>query len=86
MLIRKFLLIISYNIPNKKSVFKTGVIQDTEQLRNESIACLRAKAQQHQLQLSLQPTSASSSTTNTSASGNTSYPTASAVGTLHASG
>ncbi|EFN81210.1 Visual system homeobox 2 [Harpegnathos saltator] len=54
----------------------TSVVQDTEQLRNESIACLRAKAQQHQLQLSLQPTSAPPSS---------SYPSAPQSSTLHAS-
>ncbi|XP_011643417.1 visual system homeobox 2-like [Pogonomyrmex barbatus] len=54
----------------------TSVVQDTEQLRNESIACLRAKAQQHQLQLSLQPTS-------TPPSG--SYPSAPQSSTLHTS-
>ncbi|KAK0158650.1 hypothetical protein PV328_009626 [Microctonus aethiopoides] len=65
----------------------SGVVQDTEQLRNESIACLRAKAQQHQLQLSLQPaTSASSSATiDSTTSGNTSYPTGPTANTLHAS-
>lgn len=52
------------------------VHQDTEQLRNESIACLRAKAQQHQLQLSLQPTTAPPP------SG--SYPSAPQSSTLHA--
>ncbi|XP_031774873.1 visual system homeobox 2-like isoform X4 [Apis florea] len=53
----------------------TGIVQDTEQLRNESIACLRAKAQQHQLQLSLQPTAAPTSA---------SYPTGPQSSTLHA--
>ncbi|XP_063978477.1 dorsal root ganglia homeobox protein-like isoform X1 [Diachasmimorpha longicaudata] len=63
----------------------TGVVQDTEQLRNESIACLRAKAQQHQLQLSLQPTSSSTANAGTSAPGSTSYPTGPPGNTLHAS-
>ncbi|KAK1123097.1 hypothetical protein K0M31_008730 [Melipona bicolor] len=54
----------------------SGIVQDTEQLRNESIACLRAKAQQHQLQLSLQPTAAPTST---------SYPAGPPSSTLHAS-
>ncbi|XP_043467047.1 visual system homeobox 2-like isoform X2 [Leptopilina heterotoma] len=53
----------------------SGGVQDTEQLRNESIACLRAKAQQHQLQLSLQPAAAP---------GSTSYQTAAQPSTLHA--
>ncbi|KAF7383726.1 hypothetical protein HZH68_014483 [Vespula germanica] len=52
------------------------VVQDTEQLRNESIACLRAKAQQHQLQLSLQPTAAPTGS---------SYQTGPQSSTLHAS-
>lgn len=56
---------------------KAGVVQDTEQLRNESIACLRAKAQQHQLQLSLQPATGTPETT--------SYSLGSQTGTLHAS-
>ncbi|XP_023245001.1 visual system homeobox 2-like [Copidosoma floridanum] len=59
----------------------SGVVQDTEQLRNESIACLRAKAQQHQLQLSMQPTAGGTP-------GTTSYSTASALagaGSLRAS-
>ncbi|XP_023314832.1 visual system homeobox 2-like isoform X2 [Trichogramma pretiosum] len=51
-------------------------VQDTEQLRNESIACLRAKAQQHQLQLSLQPSSGASNAT--------SYTAGPQTGTLHA--
>ncbi|XP_011309243.1 visual system homeobox 1-like [Fopius arisanus] len=63
----------------------TGVVQDTEQLRNESIACLRAKAQQHQLQLSLQPASSSTANASTSAPGSTSYPTGPPGNTLHAS-
>ncbi|KAJ8666990.1 hypothetical protein QAD02_008652 [Eretmocerus hayati] len=58
----------------------SGAVQDTEQLRNESIACLRAKAQQHQLQLSLQPAVSSPSTTSYS-----STPTSGSGGTLHAS-
>lgn len=53
----------------------SGGVQDTEQLRNESIACLRAKAQQHQLQLSLQPAAAP---------GSTSYQTTAQPSTLHA--
>ncbi|KAI4498776.1 hypothetical protein M0802_005951 [Mischocyttarus mexicanus] len=53
-----------------------GVVQDTEQLRNESIACLRAKAQQHQLQLSLQPTATPTGS---------SYQTGPQSSTLHAS-
>jgi len=60
---------------NRAVVAFAGVVQDTEQLRNESIACLRAKAQQHQLQLSLQPTSAPT---------NGSYPPAPQSSTLHA--
>ncbi|KAH0553561.1 hypothetical protein KQX54_002259 [Cotesia glomerata] len=61
----------------------SGVVQDTEQLRNESIACLRAKAQQHQLQLSLQPAAGSSASTTP---GSTSYPTGPPpTSTLHAS-
>ncbi|KAK0163153.1 hypothetical protein PV327_006861 [Microctonus hyperodae] len=76
--------IVKHNNYSKKN---SRVVQDTEQLRNESIACLRAKAQQHQLQLSLQPaTSASSSATiDSTTSGNTSYPTGPTANTLHAS-
>ncbi|XP_058798443.1 visual system homeobox 2-like isoform X2 [Phymastichus coffea] len=55
----------------------SGLHQDTEQLRNESIACLRAKAQQHQLQLSLQPAAGAPETTP--------YSTAPQTNTLHAS-
>lgn len=62
-------------------------MQDTEQLRNESIACLRAKAQQHQLQLSLQPAASGVSTapTPTAPPGSTSYPTGPPATTIHAS-
>ncbi|XP_031778563.1 visual system homeobox 2 isoform X2 [Nasonia vitripennis] len=60
-----------------QSSSSAGVVQDTEQLRNESIACLRAKAQQHQLQLSLAPAAGTQ--------GTTPYSTGPQTGTLHAS-